>query len=117
MATNALKLSTMVGENLDIYLSNGCNCPQIVHHGWRKFRNSFVSNGYKYPQIVHHGWRIFRNLFVSNGYKCPKIVHHGWRIYKFTCLRRRKMQIDIWRDTLREAIIQTVSHTHPGGTH
>ena len=30
MATNALKLSTMVGENLDIYLSNGCNCPMVV---------------------------------------------------------------------------------------
>ena len=33
MATNALKLSTMVGE---IFVSNRYKIPQIVHHGWRK---------------------------------------------------------------------------------
>ena len=37
MSTNDLKLSTMVRENYEIYLSQMAG-PQIVHNGWRKVR-------------------------------------------------------------------------------
>ena len=38
MAKNELKLSTMVGENFEIYLSEmPKNGLKVVHHGWRKF--------------------------------------------------------------------------------
>ena len=43
MARNALKLSTIVGENFEICISEMArNALKTVHHGWRKFWN-FIS--------------------------------------------------------------------------
>ena len=79
LAEHALILPAMVGENLEFTYLNWLNMPSNCPPWLEKIWNLLNSIGWTCPQIAHHGWRKFGIYLTQLAEHALNIVRHGWR--------------------------------------
>ena len=100
---NALKLSTVVGENVKIYLSQmvkkiHLNCPPWLENVL-KFTYHMAKNAFKLSTMVGENFEIYLSQMAKSAFKLSPMVGD---ILKFTYLKWLKMHLNCppWLDKI-----------------